>query len=442
MRPIYFLLKFTLNYSLRIFYPRIKLNNSPKRFFERTIYVSNHPASFMDPVSIAALRMPVVFFMTRSDVFRPFLKPLLWACQMFPIYREHDGEDLKKKNEAVFRRTTRVLKYGRSLLIFGEGFTDDVFIRRLKPVKKGAARIAFTTLDAQNWEKKIYMAAVGCNYSNPNQMRSDFLISTSDRFCLNDYKDVYDENPNRAITLVTKRIAQLMKEQVTHVDNKANAPFHEQIMMFTRRGMNPDNFDRSIGLKQRWRYSQSLAHWMNEQDFEGNEALTQLKDDFDGYHKVLKRFKLTERLVHWKVSNSSGSRMKEILKMILLAPFAIVGLIHLGLPYILVKKWVEKSFRRKVFWGSVKMMAGKFLMGIVNIPVIFLFYHFVYPSYWLGFAYYASLGLFGLATYEWALAFRDFKAKGAVNKANIGKVISKRAELIDRMNAVLPEELR
>lgn len=91
-------------------------------------------------------------------------------------------------------------------MIFGEGFTDDTFIRRLKPVKKGAVKIGFITLEELNWKKKIYIAAVGCNYSDPNQMRSDVLISTSEKICLNDYREEFEENPNKTITQLTRRI--------------------------------------------------------------------------------------------------------------------------------------------------------------------------------------------------------------------------------------------
>ena len=73
--------------------------------------------------------------MTRSDIFTPMMKPILWLAQMLPIYRQLDGDGAVGKNAEVFKATSNVLKGGRNLLIFGEGFTDDVFIRRLKPIK-------------------------------------------------------------------------------------------------------------------------------------------------------------------------------------------------------------------------------------------------------------------------------------------------------------------
>lgn len=440
MRPIYLILFFTLKYTLRVFYPRQKTVNSPKEFGGRTIYVSNHAASFMDPLVVASMRNPIVFFMTRSDVFTPISRPLLWASHMLPIYREHDGQDTKGKNEEVFRKCAKILKYGRNLLIFGEGFTDDVFIRRLKPVKKGAARIGFSALEEINWKKKIYIAAVGCNYSLPNRMRSDLLVSTSDKICLNDYREAYAENPNKVITEISRRIEILMQEQITHVEVAANAPFHENMMILTRKGMNVDSFDRSIPLEKRWRYSQKLAKWLNSQNLETNTELAEVKKEAEGYFGLLKRFKLEEHLVYWKITHPSGSRMKEILTMILLFPAAILGVLHLGLPYILVKRFTEKTFKRKVFYGSVKLIVGKIAMGLFNIPVIFLFHAYVYPSWTAAIVYYFLIGIFGLAAYVWVLNFKDFKKKGIISKTDISKFVEKRAALIERLKSVLPTE--
>jgi len=441
MRILYFLLWITLRYSLRVFYPRMKIIGNPSSFFRRTIYVANHPASFMDPLAVAALRRPIVFFMTRADIFKPATKPFLWACQMLPIHRQHDGGDTRQKNTKSFEQAYRVLKGGRGLLIFGEGFTDDVFIRRLKPVKKGAAKIGFETLEKMNWKKNIYMSAVGSNYSHPNQMRSDLLISTSEEFLLNEYREMYEENPNKAITTVTRRIEKLMQEQITHIEDKTQAEFHEQTMMLTRRGMNPNSVDLSIPLERRWKYSQHLAHWLNEQNIEENETLSKLKEDIAAYFKLLKRMRIEDKYIYWKQTHPNGSRAKELLMMVALSPFAILGMIHCGPWYILIKRFVEKSFRRRVFWGSVKLVAGKILMGLVNMPFIWLFYHFIYPSWWLAIAYYFAIGLFGLAAYMWFRNFKYFKTKGAINKANVAAFIKKRTQLVERLESTLPTHL-
>ena len=438
MRIFYFFLKFSIIYALRFFYPRLTLVNSPKRFFGRTIFVSNHAASFMDPLVLASLRRPIIFFMTRADVFKAWVKPIFWSLHMLPIYRQRDGAEMHRKNEAIFRTCSRVLYYNRNLLIFGEGFTDDVFIRRLKPLKKGAVRIGFSSLKRTGWKRKIYISAVGCNYSDPNEIRSDLLISHSDKICLNDFREEYEENPNKVVTELTKRLEKLMQQQITHVEDKENAPFHEHIMMITRKGMNARNFDRSIPLKKRWEYSRRLANWMNEQNLEEDEQLKNLKDQADDYFKQLKANKVEERDVFWRKINPNGNRTSDISKLILLFPLALLGAIHCGIPYILIKRYVERSFKRKVFWGSVKLIIGQFVLAGINIPFIFIFYYLVYPSWWLAFAYYLSISLTGLAAYVWMRSFQSFKRRGELMKKDLKPLLNKREILEKEINRLVP----
>lgn len=438
MRLIYLILYFSLPYALRIFYRQVRTVNSPKEWFGRTIYVSNHPASFMDPLVIAALRNPIVFFMTRSDVFTPISRPLLWASHMLPIYRQHDGVDTKDKNMETFDKCKAVLKGGRNLLIFGEGFTDDTPIRRLKPVKKGAARIGFTTLESLNWSKKIYLAAVGNNYTEPNQMRSDLLISTSEKICLNDYKELYLSNPNKAISDVTKLLEKLMKDQITHVEDVSLTTFHEQMMMISRKGMNAYSYDASLPLKSRWEFSRKLALWLNQQETL-NESLISLKNDLDAYFKLIKKFKIADHYIYEKGEKKSIKRSIDVLKIIFLFPIALLGFLHCGLIYYGIKRFVEKSFKRKVFWGSTKLILGVVLLGLLNIPTIFLFEAFIYPSYLLGFVYYAFIGVFGFAAYEWVLSIKRFKEKGIINKADLSKFIAKRKDLEIKVAELLKE---
>lgn len=438
MRLIYFFLYLTLKYPLRVFYPRVKTVNSPKEFFGRTIYVSNHAASFMDPLVVASFRNPILFFMTRSDVFTKISRPLLWAVHSLPIYRQLDGLDTKGENEKVFNTCSRVLSYGRNLVIFGEGFTDDTFIRRLKPIKKGAVRIGFYSLEAINWRKKIYIAAVGCNYSDPNEMRSDLLIATSNKICLNDYRKEYEENPNKVITDLTKLIESLMREQITHIEDKNWSEFHENVMRLTRKGMNAKNSNLSIPLLDRWRYSQNLALWLNSKSAIELNQLEDLKGEIERYFSLLKKLNINENYVSEYSQDQKIKRSKELLLLVLLLPFALLGILHCALPYFFIKRFVENSFKRKVFWASVKLILATLAIGLINIPVIFLFYNFVYPSYWLGFAYYYSIGLLGLAAYMWRINFNRFIEKGIVSKMDLSKIVAKRTVLLASIKDLIP----
>jgi 1-acyl-sn-glycerol-3-phosphate acyltransferase len=438
MRPLYLLLKISLSYSLRLFYKRRVVINGKQPFFGSTIYVSNHANSFMDPLLIGANSRPIVHFMTRSDVFKWWLKPVLWASHMLPIFRQHDGEDTKTANQDSFNAVNRSLKRGRNILIFGEGFTDDVQIRGLKPVKKGAVRMGFHALQVIDWSKNIYVCAVGVNYTERNTIGSEFLLVTGDKICLNDYKEAYLAAPNKVINEVAKLLEKRIQECITYVKDKNWYTFHENVMQITRKGINHPNHDDSIPLRERWEYSRRLAGWMNGQQLDENEELVALKKDLESYFALEKRMKLEDRFVVAKEQPELKNRTKELLILLFLWPVALLGMIHGLVPYLLVKKFVEKSFRRNVFWGSVKMMLGKLLGTIWNIPVIMAITHYFFPYQWMGWAYFFVVPLLCFAAYRYAIAFKEFRIKGAMDKIDVSRFTPRRADLKTRIERLIP----
>jgi 1-acyl-sn-glycerol-3-phosphate acyltransferase len=446
MRPLYLFLKFSLFYSLRLIFKTVKLVNKPGRKRRmQAIFVSNHPSAFLDPITIAPEQKPIVYFMVRSDIFKKWIIPITNSAHMLPIYRQGDGEGALAKNEAIFNRYFSIIKNRRSLLLFGEGFTDDTFIRRLKPLKKGPARIAFGTMDKYNWEFDLKIYPCGLNYTNPNHFRSEMLLSYADPIDLNDYKELYLENPNKAQTKLTKDIEVLMKEQITHINNAKLSSLHEGIMRITRKGMNELDSDFSIPLEKRWRYSQKLANHINEFEAEKEEnveILQKLQKEVAGYFNLIKKFRLKEKFIYEFSQKGKISSLKYWLYVLLLLPIVPLGLLHNGLPYLATKKMVEKVFRRKVFWGGMKMMIGKLFSGLYNIPFIFLFHAYVYESYLLGFAYYYLVPtISGFIAYRWFQHVGTILEIRKIKKAKIdlNKFVSKRESAEKQINEIIGE---
>ncbi len=449
MRFLYLLLYFTLPYSLRLYYPKQRVVNKPRKHFGRTIYVSNHAASFMDPLIVGSLQRPIVFFMTRSDVFTKAMKPILWMAHMLPIYRQHDGEDTKAKNDETFKKCTQILKGKRNLLIFGEGFTDDVFIRRLKPVKKGAARIGFGSLEAMNWEKEVFIAAIGINYSDPNYLGGSVLVSNGNPICLNDYKAEYLENPSKAVNEVTKRIELDLQAQITHVEDADWVFFHEHVSRLQRNGMHPEDPIRNISLLQKWKNSKALAAWMNAQNLNENQELVTLKNELDAFFKKTKKQKIKDSYLR-KIEEKESNLLPWI-SLILFFPLMLLGAIHCYLPYKLIKNFTEKSFKRAVFWSSVKMMLGAVAIGLFNIPLVLLLNHFVFiPLFFdlktinlfIPWIYYFTIPIFGVIAYRWFQTAQDLSAMAKLRKsANLASLLAERSALIEKTGDLRPKTI-
>jgi 1-acyl-sn-glycerol-3-phosphate acyltransferase len=392
----------------------------------------------MDPLVIASNQRPIVFFMTRSDVFTTLLKPILWAAHMLPIYRMQDGEDTKAKNEEVFAKCNRILKFGRSLLIFSEGFTDDVFVRRLKPIKKGAVRIGFGALEYMNWKKKVYIQPLGVNYADPNVLGSDVVISNGERICLNDFRAEYEENPFKVVNDLTKRVELEMQAQLTDVRNIDWTDFHEQVMRLTKKGMNAVDSDKSIPLLKRWEYSKQLADWMNNLELDSEEELKGLKNRLQNYFDKLDKEGVSENELT-TLHEGQFRPLNDIVFFIFTFPLMVVGLLHHYVPYIWVKSFVEKSFKRSVFWGSVKMLLGTLVVGIFNIVLISVINIFVFPAFWFWVIYFFSVPvLTGVVAYSYFKRMSRFRRMKVLKDKEFSNLYSERESCIEEIKRLIP----
>jgi hypothetical protein len=438
MRPFYLLLKLSLNISFRLFYKRFLVLNKHKELFGSTIYVSNHPNSFMDPIVIGTLNPPIVHFMTRSDVFVWWLKPILWSAHMLPIFRQQDGADTKGRNTDVFNKVNSSLKKGRNILIFGEGFTDDIPIRGLKPVKKGPIRMGFGALESINWSKKIYISGIGVSYTDRNTIGSELVIDNGPKICLNDYKETYLKSPSKVINEVTKIVEKHMQQCIIYVASPARYSLLEGIMQITRKGFNHENHDDHIPLLRRWEYSKKLANWINDNVTDESTEILALQKDLDAYFGLQKRMKVADRFVLAKKEPELVNTLNNWLYLILMWPFALVGFIHGFVPYILAKKITEKIMKRKVFWGSVKIMMAKIIGCIVNIPVVILVTKWYLPHWSLGILYFFLLPVLWRLSYEFARQFKEIRIKRKMKSVDLSNFAEKRAELEDRIKKLIP----
>lgn len=377
--------------------------------------------------------------MTRSDVFKWWLKPFLWLAHMLPIYRQHDGENTQEKNKTVFNRVNKTLANGRNILIFGEGFTDDTPIRGLKPIKKGAVRMGLTALEGCNWEKKIYLASIGINYTDRNTIGSELLVEYGGEICLNDYRKDFEENTPKAINDITKKLEGMMQDCVIYVADKSNYAFIENIMQITRKGFNHANHDDTIALKARFEYSKKLAHWINENATEENEAINQLKKELNAYFALEKRMQIQDRFVFESASSKTVSRSKELILLATAWPIAILGAIQGFIPYFLAKKLTEKIMKRKVFWGSVKMLLGKVFGTIYSLPIVIWLTKNYFPHWSFGLIYFLFVApVLWKISYDYGTWFKEYLLKGKMKRADLSKFVTKRQQLVQQIDELVP----
>ncbi len=435
MRPLYFIFWLCLGFSFRLFFRRVVQVRPSKTRFGRTIFVSNHPSAFLDPIVIARLRKPIIYFMTRSDVFNKFTRPIFWLAHMLPIYRQQDGGNSQEKNQKVFKKATQALARNRNLLVFGEGITDDIFERRLKPIKKGAIRIGFTALETLNWSVEIKVQGLGINYTNPGVLRSDVLISGAEPIILNDYKEAYLENPSKVITELNRELELRMQAQITHVQSDEDVILHERIMMLTRKGMNVHCYDSNLTLNERWQYSQALAEKLNEGSLAQSSSWEALKATINTYFSALDQKHLREHELYNYAIDPTW-RSKNIFHLITWFPMFLLGLLHVALPYLFVKRFVENTFERSVFWSGAKMGMLLVILPIWNFILLGIASCFVDLRWLVWFSYFVGLNIVAHGFHRFITAFAAQKKSSGLDAQKLNELVIHRAALLKQLKEI------
>lgn len=421
-------------YGLRVFFRKIAIVNSRKKYRDQSINVVNHASAFMDPWVIAQLQRPIVFFMTRGDIFKPLINPFLSSAHLLPIFRRaENGADSTEKNKAVFKKVYDVLDSKRSIMIFGEGYTDDVFVRSLKTLKKGPARMAFGKMEIENWDMDLKIVASGINYVDPNEFRSDVLVANSEPIFVKDYKDLYLENQAVAINTLTNDIQKALQNQLTYLEEPTLTPFLDHIQSITKKGMAHKQASRKLALEDRWNYSKKTANTINSEYSEDKPEWKNLKLKLEGYFTKLKSNQLDDNWIKEYSETGKLNTTKEWLFLIFGLPFFLMGLLHNYLPYTFIKRFVEKSFKRRVFWSGVKFLMGFLILFLVNLPYLWVFYHLICASWLLAWCYvlFATVG-FGLIAYNYYFSAKTLFIKRKISDKHL-KYFSALRQQVDNM---------
>ena len=94
-------------------------------------------------------------------------------------------------------------------------------------------------------------------------------------------------------------------------------------------------------------------------------------------------------------------------------------------------------FRRRVFWSGVKLLLGTAAATLYNLPVIWLFHHYIFPSYWLGFLYFLIVpALSGVLAYKYAMRFADTMRILKTPLSVLEKFAERRKGIVEKIKSI------
>ena len=355
------------------------------------IFAPNHQNALIDALNTVGStnkeRQPT--FMTRADVFVAWAKPFMDKCKMLPIYRQRDGGDVIAKNEAIFAECVVRLTHNESLIIFPEGNHGPKL--RLRPLKKGAARIAFQAAEKAGFDLPLHVVPVGFNYDSQKNFRSDLLINYGPPIPLADFVDAYHQNPNRAYLLFTKAIQAGIESQMIHITEEK----HYETIDGLRRIFSKDLVREQKGdeqdLHQRFVEEKSLIDRLQAEIKAEAPGVEKLHAETAEYLQGLKDLRIRDHVIAGG-NYGLGGLLLQALGLLLGLPLHLYGVLNNYHLYRLCDYFAMK-FKDEQFRSSIRHISGFALYPISYVLQTGIVWAFT--NWWIALLYFISLPLSG-----------------------------------------------
>ena len=346
--------------------------------------------------------------MVRADVFKkkPVAK-LLWAINMMPIFRQRDGGNTVKKNEAVFDKCFDLLHANKPILIFAEGNQGKQ--KKLRPLQKGVFRIGLGAA-AKYKEDDVNIIPVGLYYSDTVNMGAKMLINFGKPMKINDYLEAYEKDEGSTLNKMKAELSSRMSNLMVDIQNAeyydaihaSLFDFDDEINQYEKIKGNKiiDEFNCQK------RFITKAENWIKKNPNEANEW----KESSEKLTSLLK----TLELKSWLFRKEKHNTVLPILMLIIGFPLHLYGVINNYLPYKLPALFVEKKVKDIHFHSSIKMAMGVILFCVfwgLQTGIVAIF-----TAHYIWLYYFGSLIISSFFSYLYWITVLKTKGKLRYNR--------------------------
>ncbi len=336
------------------------------------LYTSNHQNALMDTLVITTdVWDRQLSFIARGDIFKGKLAGrFLRGLNMLPIFRPRDKVNIVEQNKATFSEVTQRLEAGGTVKIFPEGNHDEP--RRLRPLKKGFARMAFWTAEAVDFETNLHIVPIGTYYSAPQKIATDVLVQYGKAIPISNYKELYETNKARAIRQLTHDLAEGLKPLMIHIESKEHYEAIELLRKLARKKIQATHKFEGDILVQNFKSDKYIIAACERMIREDEATFKEIATDTLAYKKGIDQYNLTDDLFE-KNQHAIGAILLKIIGLVIALPVYIYAFLNSALPYIILKKRFLSRVKDPVFYATIAFTVGLFLFPIVwilqSIPV-------------------------------------------------------------------------
>ncbi|NLF42674.1 MAG: hypothetical protein GX587_08265 [Bacteroidales bacterium] len=359
----YLLVSLPVRLAYLFFYRRITIIGSDKiPKGGKVIFTANHQNSLMDALVLVCTTFHQSVFLARADIFKkPAIARILKFFKISPVYRMRDGMDTLDNNSGVFDSASDILNSGGYIGIFPEG--NHAGFRRLRPLVKGAFRIAFQSAMKSSSNKPVWIQPLGIDYSSYQSPGSLQTICYAEPINVNDYLEAYKLNPAEAINKLKNELSVRIKQQIIHIGNETHYDFILHIRMLLLQSP----LKKILGKdhKTAYRKTQSIITKSDALAETADAGFIEMKARFEEYIQCTKKLNINS----FSIANKQNN---------FLIAIQLLYSIFIGLPVIIINDIIHFIPGRiamrlsKIPKDTQFISSFMFVGGLVAYPLYYL----------------------------------------------------------------------
>jgi glycerol-3-phosphate O-acyltransferase/dihydroxyacetone phosphate acyltransferase len=337
---------------IHIFFREVELEHGDNLPAEGpVVVVANHTNGLVDGLLLMATLSRYPRFLGKATLFEiPPLWPFLKLGGVVPVYRAIDGGG-GGHNVSAFATSHRILGRGGVVALFPEGISHDE--SSLQPLKTGAARIALGA-GFEGGGGDVVTVAVGLTYDAKARFRSRALVRVGPPEGISRWADAYREDNHEAV----RRFTMDMADRLSLVNPGYRSwALAEQLTRAAEVVVRPTDatLTSDIALAERVAMVERLAQ--RERSDPDDPQLRALLAATAAYDQDLNLIGLSDAQVAAKYPRGPlrATLALTILKILVAAPFAALGVaIHI-VPFQIVKQLAKRP-RNEGIKATVKLL--------------------------------------------------------------------------------------
>jgi 1-acyl-sn-glycerol-3-phosphate acyltransferase len=393
------------------------------------IFAPNHQNALMDALAVVCTDTKQHIYLARSDIYKKkFIASILYFLKILPVYRIRDGFDNLRLNDEIFLKTVEVIKHKNGIVILPEG--NHLGRRRLRQLKKGICRIAFSAEEVNDFNLKIKIIPVGLEYSHYFRFRQVLTVVYGKPIEVSEYTEIYKVNPARAQNDLRDRLSEEMKKLMVHIETEED---YEAV-----------NELRNI---VNGRYSDRIKYPKIFRDRVLVDRINKLAvNNEDLYHELCdKSLFVKNSALDLKISYRHLEKKKHSLipllgasvLLLLSFPLFVYGMAF-NYIFIEVPKMPLKNIADQQFHSSVRYVVS-LLFAFIFMPLYAVLAFVLLKPWYLALAVLLSIPVSGFIAWNWAMLFRrvegGFRIRGLTSSGN-GKFLELKKAHIRLMEIV------